>query len=554
MFRPLLVAALALTLHSRVAEAATRPNVLLIITDDQGYGDLGLHGNDKIRTPNLDRLGRESVQFTQFLVSPVCSPTRASLLTGRYNYRTGVVDTFLGRSLMWPDEVTLAEILSGSGYRTGLFGKWHLGDNYPMRANDQGFHEVLVGRGGGLGQPSDEPGTVRERAYFDPVLQHNSRPVKFNGYCTDIFADATIGFIEQHREMPFFAMLALNAPHDPLQVPDEYLKPYLDAGIPERTARVYAMITNLDHNIGRVLARTRELDLEKNTIVIFMTDNGPSGQRFNGGMRGAKGTIYEGGIRVPFFVKWPGQLRPAKVDRMSAHIDVLPTLLDLCSVSVPTGLKIDGRSLAPLLRDHSVTDWPDRTVHLQWHRGDNPELFRQSVARTQKWKLVNGKELYDLEKDPAETTDVSANHPEIMQRLRGEHQAWFTDVTARCAQNPSRIVIGSEHENPVLLTRQDWRGREAGWTPKSVGYWELQVAGAGAYSISALAAPAEADRKLRIRVGDLQREAVLPAKSDKIAIEAIELPSGPARLYAEVGEGGQAVGVNYVRIERKRAE
>jgi arylsulfatase A-like enzyme len=530
----------------------SRPNVLLIITDDQGYGDLGLHGNDKIRTPHLDRLGRESVQLTQFLVNPVCSPTRASLLTGRYYYRTGVVDTFIGRSLMWPDEITLAELLSKGGYQTGLFGKWHLGDNYPMRPQDQGFGEVLVGRGGGLGQPSDEPGTVRERAYFDPVLQHNGRAEKIPGYCTDIFTDATIQFIEKNKERPFFAMLATNAPHDPLQVPEAYLKPYLDAGLPEKVARVYAMVTNLDDNIGRLLKRVDDLGLSQRTIVLFMTDNGPAGQRFNAGMRATKGTVYEGGIRVPCFVRWTGTLQPGSVDRMAAHIDITPTLLEACNVPLPSDRPIDGKSLLPLLRggEKAATNWPDRTLHFQWHRGDMPELFRDSAARTQRWKLVRGKELYDLQADPAEKNDVAASNPEVVQKLRSEHEKWFADVTTRCKDNPSPIVLGSENENPSLLTRQDWRGAAAGWTPKSIGHWEVQVARGGNYRVSVLAEPATADREVQVRMGSAGAQGLLKAKESSATVELSGVEPGRMAVSAELRLGDTVTGPNYLRVER----
>lgn len=534
------------------AHAADRPpNVLLIITDDQGYGDLGLHGNQKIQTPNVDRLGRESVQLTRFHVNPVCSPTRASLLTGRYYYRTGVVDTFLGRSLMWPDEVTIAEMFGGAGYRTGLFGKWHLGDNYPMRPQDQGFQEVLVGRGGGLGQPSDEPGTNPNRAYFDPVLQHNGRSEKFTGYCTDIFTDATLRFIDENRERPFFAMLATNAPHDPLQVPEKYVKPYLAAGLPDKVARVYGMISNLDENIGRVLERLQTLGLERNTIVLFMTDNGPQGARYNAGMRGTKGTVYEGGIRVPCFVRWTGTLAPVQMDRLAAHIDITPTLLDACGVPAPANVRMDGLSLLPLLRSEpkAVAEWPDRTLHFQWHRGDSPEVFRNSAALTQRWKLVNGRELYDLENDPAEKTDVVTKNPQIAAQLHDSHAAWFADVTARCRKNPSPIVIGTRNENPTVLTRQDWRGPRAGWAADSVGYWEVEVAESGNYSITLLAPSSTANREARLKIADSETSVPFPAGADSVTIPNLPLPAGRVRIEPVIAEDDKLTGVTYARVE-----
>ena len=230
-----------------------QPNIVLVITDDQGYGDLGLHGNARIRTPNLDRLGRESVRFNRFYVCPVCSPTRACLMTGRWNYRTGVVDTYLGRSMMHPDEVTLAEALKAGGYRTGIFGKWHLGDNYPMRPQDQGFDEGLINRGGGLTQPSDPEGN----SYFDPILYRNGRQVKTKGYCTDVVTDAALRFIERNRRKPFFAYVSTVAPHVPLQIAERWWKPYADAGLDDTTAKVYGMFENIDANVGRIMGRLR---------------------------------------------------------------------------------------------------------------------------------------------------------------------------------------------------------------------------------------------------------------------------------------------------------
>jgi arylsulfatase A-like enzyme len=317
-----------------LAAPVRRPNVVFILTDDQGYGDVGIHGNDKIRTPNMDRVAREGIQFTQFHANPVCSPTRASLMTGRYYYRTGVVDTYLGRSMMYPDEVTVAEMLAPAGYRTGIFGKWHLGDNYPLRAIDQGFQDAVVIKGGGLRQPAGIPGGD---GYFDPILLNNGKPQRYQGYCTDIYTDEALKFMERNRTRPFFLYLPTNAPHGPLEIGDSWVEPYRKMGLSDTTAKIYGMVANVDHNIGRVLAKLSELKLEQDTIVIFMTDNGPQqGDRFNGGMRGRKGTVYEGGIRVPFFVRWPRMVQPGtKTDRLAAHIDVLPTLLDACGAPLP---------------------------------------------------------------------------------------------------------------------------------------------------------------------------------------------------------------------------
>jgi arylsulfatase A-like enzyme len=376
---PMLIASLSIFASAASAAAERRPNIVLIMTDDQGFGDLGAHGNPKIKTPNLDKFAGESVWLKNFYVSPVCAPTRASLLTGRYNYRTGVVDTYLGRALMYPDEVTLAEVLSGAGYRTGIFGKWHLGDNAPMRPIDQGFGESLVIKGGGIGQAADPPGGS---SYFDPILQHNGSAERYKGYCSDVFASAAIDFLKSGSDRPFFAYLAFNCPHDPLEVPESELEPYkaMDltlssfpqlgqpiprewASPPETVARVYAMVSNIDKNIGRVLKALDDRKLAADTIVIFLTDNGAAQVRFNAGLRGWKGSVFDGGIRVPCYLRWPEHF-PGRlvVENIAAHIDLMPTLLDACGISPPEGLKLDGKSLLPLITGKQTAGLPDRTL------------------------------------------------------------------------------------------------------------------------------------------------------------------------------------------------
>ncbi|MEO8351032.1 MAG: arylsulfatase, partial [Chthoniobacteraceae bacterium] len=390
---------IVLTLALAVAGVAERPNIVLVMTDDQGYGDLGIAGNPVLETPHIDSLARVSASMSRFYVSPVCSPTRACLMTGRYNYRTRVIDTFKGRSMMEPDEVTIAEVLRAAGYRTGIFGKWHLGDNYPLRAQDQGFDESLVLRGGGLAQPS-EPIENHEH-YTDPILFHNGEQVRTKGYCTDVYFDAALKFIEaaQLAQKPFFAYIATNAPHGPFHdVPDALYQKYKakdltpvllgNAKSADTVARVYAMIENIDQNLGRLTEKLDRLGLAENTIVIFMVDNGPNTKRYVGPFRGMKSDVHEGGIRSPFFVRWPARLKAGTVsDRMAAHIDVMPTLLEAADIPPPEGLKFDGRSLLPLL-EGKKTEWPTRTIVLQTHRGNKPIRFHQTATIQQRWKLV----------------------------------------------------------------------------------------------------------------------------------------------------------------------
>ena len=523
------------------------PNVVLIITDDQGFGDLSCHGNPHLRTPHIDSIARGGVEFTQFHVSPVCAPTRASLMTGRYNYRTRVVDTFLGRAMMDPEEVTLAEMLASAGYRTGIFGKWHLGDNHPMRPMDQGFQESVVHLGGGLGQPSDLPGGS---SYFDPLVLHNGRPRRYNGYCTDVFTNEAIAFIEQNRSRPFFTYLATNAPHTPLEVAEELAAPYRAQGLDDTTAKVYGMVQNLDGNVGRLLARLRKLDLEQNTILIFMTDNGPQQPRYNAGMRGRKGAVYEGGIRVPFFIRWPRRLRAGgRIGRLAAHIDVAPTLLEACGAARPPAVDFDGVSLMPLLSGEKKP-WPERTLYFQWHRGDRPEPFRASAARGERYKLVDGKELYDLENDPAEKADVAASNPRIVARMRKGYEEWFRDVSSSRGYDPPRIYLGTSQENPVRLTRQDWRGPKAGWGAESVGHWEVDVRAGGRYHITlSFRARGQAGAaKFRLNGAELQKP--YGAAAGSVTFENVAIPPGPGRLEAMLISGASETGVHSVEVNR----
>jgi arylsulfatase A-like enzyme len=556
----------------------TRPNILLIITDDQGYGDLGVHGNPKLRTPNLDRLARESVVFQSFYVSPVCSPTRASLLTGRYNYRTGVVDTYLGRSLMHPDEVTLAEMLATTGYRTGIFGKWHLGDNYPMRAIDQGFQETLTLNGGGIGQPSDPAGG---ESYFDPILFANGNPQKIPGYVSDVITSAALKFIEKNHSRPFFTYVAFNAPHTPLEVPEKYYQIYRQMNLkpadfpssghpfpqnfdPETTARIYGMVENIDDNVGRLLRKLDELKLSENTIVIFLTDNGPQQPRYNAGMLQRKGSTHEGGIRVPCFVRWPGKFAAGrKVDRIAAHIDLTPTLLEIAGAKKPAAVKFDGVSLLPLLKGEPVS-WPDRTLFFQWHRGDVPELYRAFAARSQEYKLVqpNGAgegqapavpkfELYDMARDAFEMHDIAAAKPEVVARMKREYEKWFKEVTSgRDYTNPSRIVLGAPQANPVRLTPQDWRGPQAGWTPQSVGYWEVDVTRAGVYEIVPRLNEADKPAIVHFSLGQAKVQREVPPKATHVTFSNVRLTSGKGRLECFVEQAGGLSGARDIEIKR----
>lgn len=492
----------------------TRPNVVLVMTDDQGYGDFSCAGNPVLETPRLDAFAKQCPKVDRFYVSPVCSPTRACLMTGRYNYRTKVVDTWIGRSMMAPSEVTIAERLKTAGYATGIFGKWHLGDCYPLRPIDQGFDESLVHRGGGLAQPS-EP-LANERRYTDPILLRNGVEEKTKGYCTDVYFQNAERFIERAvaKQQPFFAYVATNAPHGPFHdVPQAPYEKYKQRDMskiqrsedtrkskgakPDVLARTFAMIENVDQNFGRLLDRLDELGVSDNTLVIFLTDNGPVWGRHVAGLRGYKSSVYEGGIRSPLWVRWPGKLRPeTRVKPIAAHIDLLPTICEAAGVS-PTEdqagdrNKLDGKSLLPLLRG-TTANWPERTLFLQTHRGNVPHDEHNFAVITDRWKLLRnsgfGKqkpadghpfELYDLQADPGEQRNLataSMRMADTIDVLRMQYAEWFRDVSSTRPDNyaPPRIHVGTEHEKQTVLTRQDWRaGDGVGWGHK--GAWLLHT-------------------------------------------------------------------------------
>ncbi|MFL3665871.1 MAG: arylsulfatase, partial [Verrucomicrobiota bacterium] len=366
------------------------PNVVLVLTDDQGFGDVRSHGNNLIDTPVHDRIAAEGVRFDRFFVSPVCAPTRASLLTGRYHIRTGVHGVTRGHEIMRADEVTIAELLKDAGYATGAFGKWHNGSQYPHHPNGQGFDEFLGFCAGHWNN------------YFDTSLDHNGTMVKSEGFIIDTLTDAAIEFIEANHKRPFFCYIPYNTPHTPWQVPEQYWRKYQAKGIDDPAiACAYAMCENIDDNMGRVLAKLEELKIADDTIFIYLSDNGPNTDRYNAGMKGRKGSAHEGGGRVPFFVRYPRRIPPGQVIKpIAAHIDLLPTLMEYCGVRNYKTKQLDGRSLVPLI-ENKPSAWPSRTLFTVWG-GTRLQDGRRAV-RTDRWRAVNEKrgwELYDMLNDP----------------------------------------------------------------------------------------------------------------------------------------------------------
>ena len=571
-----------------------RPNIILVITDDQGYGDIGAHGNSMIQTPNLDALHAESVRFTNFHVDPTCSPTRSALVTGRYSSRTGVWHTIMGRSIVHRDETTFADVLGDAGYATGFFGKWHLGDSAPYRPIDRGFQEAVYHGGGGVGQTPDYWGND----YFDDTYWHNGTPKPYEGYCTDVFFDNALHFIEQRAdrgEGPFFVYLSTNAPHGPFLVDEAYSKPYADKGLPSPMDKFYGMIENIDDNMGRLTAKLDELGIADNTLLIFMTDNGTAAgvtnthpsqrvgtkdaellkraaqeesdgawQGFNAGMRGRKGSEYDGGHRVPFLVRWPAGAigEPRDIPNLAAHIDVLPTFADIAGVGVLPELDWDGTSLLQLVRG---ADWSDRTLVVHSQRIRFPERWRKSSVMTEQYRLVNGNELFDVTQDPGQLEDIADSNPEVVAALRAEYESWWDRIDDRFHQNV-HLDIGSDAENPARITAHDWlppddstqvpwNQRHVAQAPAVNGTWNINVARDGTYEFDLYQRDKPAGfaieaSKASIRVGDVEAAAEVPPGASSVRF-TLELPAGKTTMQTQlVAADGSTRGAFFVYAKR----
>jgi arylsulfatase A-like enzyme len=542
------------------------------MTDDQGYGDLACHGNPVIRTSNLDRLHAQSVRLTDFHVSPLCTPTRAALMTGRDPVRLGAWGTTWGRSLPNKDAIVMADVFSASGYATGCFGKWHLGDNYPFRPQDRGFQEVLIHGGGGVGQAPD----YWDNDYFDDTYFRNGKPEKSEGYCTDVWFNQATKFITAHKGRPFFVYVPTNAPHGPYYVAEKYSRLY--QGNPDvPNADFYGMITNIDENMGRLMDHLDRLRIADNTILIFMTDNGTSagfrgGKGFNAGMRGTKGSLFDGGHRVPCFIRWPqGGLGGGRdIDVLSAHIDLLPTLIDLCGLGSPPDARFDGISLAPHLLGQAEKT-RDRSIFVQFRQSPDPPEKWKAAVLTERWRLIGGTQLYDILNNPGQTRDVALDHPRVVEKLRTEYDQWWADVSPLFSRY-SRIILGAEAENPTALSSFDWHTSTA-WSQRQVragaavnGFWAVEVARNGQYEISLRRWPREVDQPItaaipggkaiaattaRLKIASVDLTQPIPPDATD-AVFRIPLQAGKTTLQTWLidQESGQSRGAYYAYVKR----
>jgi len=426
------------------ALAAAKPNIVLVMPDDMGWGDIAVHGNPLIQTPSLDKFHAESVRFTDFHVSPTCAPTRSAIMTGRHEFKNGVTHTILERERMTLDATTLPQLLKTAGYTSGIFGKWHLGDEAEYRPGARGFDEVFIHGAGGIGQTyPGSCGDFPDNKYFDPAVLHNQTIVKTKGYCTDVFFNQAIRWMGDMKQAgrPFFAYITPNAPHGPLVSPG----PKYDAlyegksveGKPldEGSVAYYSMISNVDENFGRLLAKLKEWGIERDTLVIFMSDNGGTHTRlYSGGFRGGKGQVYHGGTHSPAFWRWPAEFKGGRdSDALSAHLDILPTLAEITGIRLAgtVAKQVEGRSLWPLLKNPAAP-WPDRmlvTHQGRWPIGKAAQAKHSngSIRNTQ-YRLVNNTELYDLKADRGETRNVIGEHPEVVAALRSAYDKWWDEA------------------------------------------------------------------------------------------------------------------------------
>lgn len=549
-----------------------RPNILIIVCENIAWGDLSIHGNPHVKTPHIDSIAERGTQLQRFYSGPVSPLSRAAMLTGRYAYRTRVVDRWCGRSMIDPEEITIASVLADAGYATGYVGKWHLGDCFPMRPQDMGFGEVLTHRGGELCDPSNPRFFDGDCTHFNPELVLNGRRHRFEGYATDIFAEHGIAFLEKHKEKPFFLFASLAAPHTAEAGEEGWSKKFIEAGLEPNCARFYGMVENVDYNVGRILAKLDELDIGDETMVILTSDCGSDlgFDRFNEPFRGRAGSPYEGGIRVPLFIRWRDNIAPETGTRRITHaIDLFPTLCEITGAPADEAmLGVDGRSILPILKG-ADPNWEDRLIFSQWHPGNTPEAERNYAVVGQDWKLCSaaesdsdiGCELYDLKADPEEEKDQAEDHPEIVQRMRLAYLSWFKDVSTTRDDNfdPPRIVIGSSDEPNAILTRNDWRisGGEDGWTAKTPGVWKIRNVSVRPFEIEVHMDPIKKKRKLIIRVSigssanTIILDRVVMPGMKSVTFNSVYLPEGTSNLRAHATmEDGTEEAARYLIFRR----
>lgn len=584
---PLFLTLLFVQICAAQIRAQRPPNVILILTDDQGIGDLGSHGNPWLKTPNIDAFYAKAVRLTDFHVSPLCTPTRSAIMTGRYPINNGAWATFKGRDALSENTLTMADVFKRNGYQTALFGKWHLGDNYPARPTDCGFDLAIHHLAGGVGELSDYWGN----SYFDDVYYVNNEPKQFEGYCTDVWFDETMKFIDKNQDKPFFIYLPTNAPHDPLIIAEKYAAPYKELeGKEIVSADLYGMIANIDENFGKLRQFLQDKGLVENTILIFMSDNGSrfgysrDGKLgYNKGYRGIKGDKLEGGHRVPFFIRWPnGRIEGGKdVDVLTAHIDLLPTLAGLCKLSIPKNMLLDGLDLSPLLLRQKKKLAP-RTLFIH-HRQDwrPPQDIAQTCILNDNWRLLNGNELYDVGKDPRQQNNLAAQFPELVKRLLSQNAAFLETAKTNPEYYELPVhIIGNKAQTEIKLTIQHAIGEDRGiWKCEQVAEGmknknnthALKIEKDGNYIISCrrwpkefpgsiLGVPLENPKerfdyqtikpeRVRIQIANQILEKFIGKLDEEVTFK-VKLEKGKTLLTNDFIEGNEKYGVYYTYIRK----
>lgn len=582
---PLLTLPMPLLAQEGAAEKE-RPNVIVVMTDDQGIGGLSCHSNPYLKTPCLDKFYEESVRLTDFHVSPFSTPTRAAIITGRYPVRNGAWATYKGRDIISGNDLTIADVFQQAGYATALFGKWHLGDNYPSRPTDSGFDYAVHHRAGGVSELSDYWGN----SYFDDTYIVNNEPKAFKGYCTDIWFGEAISYIrrQQETDKPFFIYLATNAAHDPHLVDSRYSKPFqpLEDSKKLRSAGFYGQIVNMDENFGRLEAFLSESGLKENTILVFLTDNGAGAPNscWTDGYRGAKGNNYEAGHRVPFFIRWiKGGLHGGKdIDGLTAHVDLLPTLSSLCGIKRTDTETLDGIDFSPLLYSRAGKEVEERNLFIHFRQDSKqPHDVKNSCVMHKNWRLINGNELYDLDKDKAQANNVADAHPEIVQSLLAANSAFMAETKLSPEYKEFvPVALGAEAQQTATLTIQHAMGDDPGlWKSAQVAEgmknrnnaYVVDVVSAGTYRISLARWARECPgsihgvpttnpkgqfvykairpEKARIVVGEKVYTKDITPDMTEVAFD-VQMPQGTCVLKTDFVEGGEAYGVYYTYIEK----
>jgi arylsulfatase A-like enzyme len=564
-----------LGLATNAHEDIQKPNVIIILTDDQGYGDIASHSHPHVITPNMDRLRDISVRLENFHVDPTCAPTRASLMTGRYSARVGVWHTVNGRNLLREDETTLAEVFREAGYRTGIFGKWHLGDSYPYAARFRGFDEAIVHGAGGVGQTPDYWGND----YFEDHYNDNGVWRRYQGYCTDVWFREALRFVRESKEQPFFLYLPVNAAHQTRpHVPERYKDLYKDLEVNDRLKIFWGMITNIDDNLGVMMDRLEHWGLLDNTVLIFMGDNGTCmgpnfwpenekadwSERYNSGMQGGKASHYDGGHRVFGYVYYPaaGIEGGRDIKHITAHIDLMPTLMELCKIRKPAHVEFDGTSLVSLLTG-THNNWPERTLFVHNQRVVDPIKWKQTSVMTDHWRLINNTELYDIQQDPGQQNNIIENHPEVTEKLRNDYELWWEDISQRFHET-TPLYIGAEQQNPVQLNAHDWIMNELPpWNqphilerPTSNGTWRVRITDAGRYTFTLRERPEVAGFPLtaaqaRLYIEDRIDEIKPVEKGATAVCFEVELEAGDTEVKTWLIEkDGTSRGAYFVEVNR----